>query len=710
MGVGRVQGPSAAVAGPEDEPERESERRPDSESDSQLQGERGGQPGDELAPGAAPATRRRLVTLAEVVAGVLVVAAVMWPVTAHPGDQLAGSIDAPYHAWLGWRLAELWGHGHLFTWVIPDAVAPIGLDLRLIDGLLPGGVTAFFDLVTQGNLFLSYNLALATGIGLDLWAGRRLAQVLSSRRWVWYLCGVAFATAPALAGSAQAHIAFVYAFTLPLLLREAILMARGEVEVRVGRLVALFVVAYLCSAYHLVFGAITFALVLALWPRSAIWAKVALLRLGAVLLATLVLLSPFIAARISYERDERAAGSPDVTRVTESLAFSADALGAITPPDSLWIDTPMPRADLGVQLYAPLRPAFVGYALLAGLVLLVFSKRPARRPLLLTALALWVLSLGPALHVAGSVVGGSGSDASWFMPYRWLQALPGLGALRAPTRASYALAAVLTAALAVGLDALLDRIDRGRGGAAHGAPSSPGAPPRSTRAIAEALVAGVAVVLVALSVTAPMPTSDLAISSETRHRLEQIGQTSPDDLGHDGVLIVPWGCRLDDPRVLALQSIHRQPNIGCNPPPTATRWFSGIDAWASSRELAALRCDPSHIDRRAVPFGDDVRWDEGSVERLRQDLGVRYVIIQKDMLAQPFAQLPAPGAPCASVTDAVARMALRYPHTTDGSWVVIDLARPVPDPCGVSCSRSTRIGSPGEGQPLLADGRLDEHI
>jgi hypothetical protein len=649
MGVGRVQGLSADVAEPEDQPE------------------------DELAAGAAPAsTRRHLLTLAEVLAGVLVVAAVMWPVTAHPGDQLAGSIDAPYHAWLGWRLAELWGHGHLFTWVIPDAVAPIGLDLRLIDGLLPGGVTAFFDLVTRGNLFLSYNLALATGIGLDLWAGRRLARVLSSRRWVWFLCGVVFATAPALAGSAQAHIAFVYAFTLPLLVREAILIARGEVEVRVGRLVALLVVAYLCSAYHLVFGLITFVLVVALWPRSAVWAKVALLRLGAVLLATLVLLSPFIAARISYERDERAAGSPDVTRVTESLAFSADALGAITPPDSLWIDTPMPRADLGVQLYAPLRPAFVGYALLAGLVLLAFAKRPARRPLLLTALVLWVLSLGPALHVAGSVVGGASTDGSWFMPYRWLQALPGLGALRAPTRASYALAAVLTAALAVGLDALLDRIaapDRSLAG--HG-----------RRRAGEGLVVAVAVVCVALTLTAPMPTSDLALSPNQRRLLEGIGGSVQGDVGREGVLIVPWNCRLDDPRVLALQSIHREPNVGCNPPPTATRWFSGIDAWATSRELAALRCDPSHIDRRPLPFtGGEAFGPEASAKdaavRLRDDLGVRYVVIDTTLVPAPGLEDVAPGSPCAGARKAMQQLAMNFETTTADSWVVIDLAHPV---------------------------------
>ncbi len=666
----------------------------------------------------------------EVVAGALVVALVLWPVTAHPGGPLAGMLDAPYHAWLGWRIAELWRSGHLLTSTIPDAFAPMGFDLRLIDGLAPAWVTAAWNLLTGGRLVLSYNLALATGVALDLWAGRALGRVLSSRRWIWLACGVAFATAPALLGSVQAHIAFVYAFALPLLLREAVLVARGDTPGRWVRIASYLAIAYLCSAYHLVFGSIMFVVVLVAWPRSAVWSRVVLVRLAGAACIALAVLSPFIVARVTYERDERAAGSTDVVRSLEATAFSADALGAITPPDSLWLTLPVPRADLGVQLYAPLRPAFVGYALAVGLAGVCFVRRPARRALLVTAAVLWTLSLGPVLHLAGTVIGsgaaagsgtagGLGDVGSWWMPYRWLQAVPGLGALRAPTRAGYAIAAVAAAALAVSLDALLDRLShatpapapiaggvsgemvsdagaagtgdgdvdgartggvaddrlaRASMGAAAGAAgdAAGGGPAVRSRLPSPWIGAGVAGavgVLLACSLTLPVPTTDLAVSDQSMAGLRRMASESEDAPDNtEGVLIVPWGCRLDDPRIIALQSIHHRPNIGCNPPPTATRWFSGLDVWARSAELAALRCDQSHIDQRPVPFDGSARLGGADgVARLRRDLGVRYVVIDRGTLP-PFG--------CESVRDALATLATYRVVSDDGQWQILDLDAP----------------------------------
>ena len=244
---------------------------------------------EEQAATARRRERRWGITAIEVGAGLLLVAIVMGPVLAHPNDALAGGLDAPYHAWLGWRLADLFRHGTFFTLTVPDAFAPNGFDLRLVDGLLPAWVTAAFDLLTGGRMILAYNLALATGVGLDLWAGRRLAQAVSDRRWIWFASGAAFATAPALAGSLGAHIAFVYAFPIPVLLREAILLARGDRPVaRVPwiPLGVLFAVAYLCSSYHLIFGAIAFALVLVAWPRSRVWSRAVAARVaGAVAVA-----------------------------------------------------------------------------------------------------------------------------------------------------------------------------------------------------------------------------------------------------------------------------------------------------------------------------------------------------------------------------------------------------------------------------------------
>jgi hypothetical protein len=602
--------------------------------------------------------RRWAIPALEVAGAVAVVLVLLWPVTIHAADRFAGILDAPYQAWLGWRVGELWRQGGVFSLTIPDAVAPMGLDLRLIDGLFPVWVTAVWNLVT-GNIFLGYNLALATGVGLNLWAGRRLGQVLSPKRTVWNLTGVVFATAPALSGALNGQITFVYAFTLPLLLRRAILLARGEDRrLAAGPIVSLaglFLLAYLCSAYHLVFGALMFGLVLMSWPHSAIRRRDTAVQVGAVVVLAALLLAPFLLTRMRYEADERSAGSPAVLRGDESVVFGADAVGVLTPPDSRWITVPVPRADLSNELDAPLRPVFAGYLALAAVAILAFLRVPARRPLLATAAVLWLLSLGSALRIAGHemLTGPDGAPAQW-LPYRLLFLVPGLAGLRVPTRVNYALVAVLAAVVAVVLDRTLQRYPSRR---------------------ARASFVGLAVVAIVLSINLPVATSDLALSAETRAGLETVAHRSgdrlddPGDGRRDGLLVVPWGCRLDDPRIIALQSVHLRPSVGCSASTKSIRWFSGLDPWAGSADLAALRCKPGVIDRRRVPFSPSVRLDEAGVARLRADLGVRYVVIDRSQL---------PNRGCASAAAAVPLL-LRYDKISDdGEWVIVDLDQAPP--------------------------------
>lgn len=586
----------------------------------------------------------------EVLLGAVLVAVLLWPVTPHPDAVLAGGLDAPYHAWLGWRLADLWRSGHALTWVIPDAVAPMGLDLRLIDGLVPGAVDGVWNLVTGGRMVLAYNLTLATGLALDLWAGRALGRELSGRRAVWFVTGVAFTTAPMLTGALGAHIAFVWAFTLPLLVRAAVRIARGG-AVHPVRLGLLLVVAFGCSAYHLIFGALAFAVVLVAWPGSAVWRRATGRGLLAALAVAAVLLAPFVAARLGYEADERAAGSPEVVHLPESLVFSADALGVLAAPDSRLVDLPVPRPPTEPELYARLRPAFLGFLLLGGLGLLVVTRSPARRPLLVASGALWLLTLGPVLRVGGEVSGTTGDHlgVAW-LPFRVLLDLPGLGALRAPNRAGYALAAVLAGGLALGFDALLER---------------------RARPLGRTVVWAWAALALVATLTGPLPVDDLGITPVTRAGLEEVARRADGTVDPTGaaLLIVPWGCRPDDPRVLALQSIHHRPSIGCNPPPTATRWYSGLDPWVTSAPLAALRCDPGHVDRRAVPFGDEVRLDPSGLEDLRRDLGVRFVVIDRGLL---------PSIGCDGPRDALALLDRYEAVSDDGTWRIVDLDRPRP--------------------------------
>jgi hypothetical protein len=331
------------------------------------------------------------------------------------------------------------------------------------------------------------------------------------------------------------------------------------------------------------------------------------------------------------------------------VLFSADALGWITPPDTRWIPLPVPRVDLSNESYAPLRPAFIGYLALAAVVALAFTPVPARRPLLVTAAVLEVLSLGPALRIAGHPVfaGPDGAPLGW-LPFRLFFLVPGLGGLRAPSRVNYALIAVLAAVVAVVLNRAFDRFPRPGGRAA---------------------IVALASLAVLLSVNLPVSTSDLVLTPDIRSGLERVAARSGTmgDGHRDGLLIVPWGCRVDDPRIIALQSVHRRPSIGCSGSTKSIRWFSDLEPWVDSPGLAALRCDPSLIDRRPVPYTDAVRLDEAGVTRLRADLGVRFVVVERGRI---------PDTGCPSVRAAVPVL-MRYENIgDDGNWVIFDLAHP----------------------------------
>lgn len=125
--------------------------------------------------------------IAEVAVYVGLALAMMWPVTFKLTEEFVGWRDANYYMWLSWRLGELVQSWDIFSLRIPDLVFPIGLDLRLIDGLLPslyGGVLNLFT-----GPMLAYNLTLLTGTLLNLWAARRMAQAFTKSRLVWVVEG-----------------------------------------------------------------------------------------------------------------------------------------------------------------------------------------------------------------------------------------------------------------------------------------------------------------------------------------------------------------------------------------------------------------------------------------------------------------------------------------------------------------------------------------
>jgi len=575
------------------------------------------------------------------VVGVVTALVVVSPFTSSPAaSRWVGAYDAPYNAWLGWRMSESIRSGTIVPLEVSDALWPVGIDLLVTDGWLPAYVTAWWNLTGVGP-YAAYNLTLVLGVALNVWAASRLAGAFTDRRGLALLLGVAYAVAPAVAAPVQAHAALAWSFTLPLLVRAAVRQARGEAAVRPLALGGLFVLAFACSTYHLVMGGLVYALVAALWPASAVRTRAAVVRVGAAVAVALIVLSPFLVARFSFEADEVAAGATDRVRVADAFLLSSDALATLVPPQELVIDLPAPRPSLGPEAFASLRLAFCGFVLLgAGGFAWVLHRRGAGA-LTASAGVVWLLGLGPGLRVAGAYVADGGSVVSslaW-LPFRVVVALPGLGNLRAPSRVSYALCAVLVALAALGLEEAVARSGR-----------------RARVGLGAALAVGLA-----LSVLGPLPTSDLGVTPPVAAALAAIDQRGTPG---DAVLVVPFGCRLDDPRIVALQIEHGQPSLGCSTSRAATPFASGLDAWGSSAGLHALWCDDGSVGQVFPDDAPDALADE-SLDELRRDLGVRFVLLDRGATVSTS---------CPWLADGVALLVERGEVLgDDGSWFVLDL-------------------------------------
>ena len=131
-----------------------------------------------------------------------------------------------------------------------------------------------------------------------------------------------------------------WAFTVPLLIGDAIDVAGGARPVRPLRLVFLLVLAYLCSVYFLVFGGLAYGVIVgvaAVRRRSVRMPLVA----GLAVLAALIVLLPFVVARFRFDRAEHRAGA-DTELLADSNLYSADALSIVAQPTRSTFLAPRP--------------------------------------------------------------------------------------------------------------------------------------------------------------------------------------------------------------------------------------------------------------------------------------------------------------------------------------------------------------------------------
>ena len=571
---------------------------------------------------------------------IVVALLVMWPVTFHMTSAFIGWRDSNYYMWLSWRTGELLSSGDVFSLQIPDVVHPYGVDVLLLDGHLPTLIGGLWNLVA--GPFLAFNLAMVTATLLNIWAGRRLGKLFSRSRVVWATVGVAFALAPAIALRMPVHFTMYFAFPAALLLENAVQVVRGDRPLRPILVGILLFVAYLCSIYQLVFGAIAYVLVVIVglgWSRDV---ARALGRFAVSGVIALLFMLPFLIPRLDYESSERAGGGEPVL-LKDSFRASADGLSLFAQPSYATFDLPG-----SARLRDNFRDdnihestIFPGWILLAGVAGLMVLRTPLRRPILTAFFTMWLLTMGTSLKLDGEFLFTTRSDSPvpW-LPYTALLNFPGLGSLRAANRVSYTLAAVCALAFALVLGTLWAR---------------------RTLVWQRALLVSGCGVLLLTSLIVPLPESTLDVAPETRSALEEIANRAEEG---ESVLQVPADCDGETLRTVTLQIVHRAPMIGCQASPSAIPFYSSLERYASSAALANARCAPGRIGRRAdLPFTSD-GLEASDVEALREQLGVRFIIVNKDTLRAR--------GPCKRLLESIPVLDRYEKLGEDDTWAVYD--------------------------------------
>jgi hypothetical protein len=524
---------------------------------------------------------------------------------------MVGAGDGEFYLWLGWRMARLVEAGSS-PLHIPDAVYPEGYDVALGDGVGAYLLLAAVNLVAR-NPYVALNLTVAGAFFANCLAGRRLARVSgATNRVVWVVTALALAASPAIVNRASAHFHFCFVFISALVVAEAVLVARGQ-HVRPVRVGVLLGVAFYLSFYWFMTSVVAFLAIVAVAAVRDSSVRAAGGRVAVALGLALVLVLPLAIPRLELASREREAGGVVNLQTLENeqsvVDFSADLLAVWTPPESTRLDFPgaraVARSFTGNELESVIFPGFLS---LAALIAFAFVRSPLRAPILAATITIWVLSLGPALHVAGRVARGGDGDALRFLPAQLFLAVPGLDVLRTPSRIALSLSALCCVALAVVGQRVVDRVHGQLGRLAVGA-------------LAVVLLAACAVSVV---------WSPRKLEPSFQAALARIDRTAAPS---EAVAEVPFDA-IGTVRTARFQLLHRRPMVGFYGQYAAIPWFSGIEHLKQSRPLAQLRCEPERLGFARVPFAPGLRPDGDEVESLAE-VGVRYLLVDELRLAAP---------------------------------------------------------------------------
>jgi hypothetical protein len=310
---------------------------------------------------------------------------------------------------------------------------------------MPLAALLMWPVTWLGSAVVSYNVLSLVAPALSAWTGFLLARYLTRDTLASFIGGYLFGFSSYELGELIAHLNLDMIFVVPLVVLLVLQRIRGDLSrPRFVAALALAMFVQLGFSSELLattcfFGAITWAIFLAFATeeeRRRLWTVAGEIFLAAGIMA--VVAAPFL-----YFLMQNRAEIP--SQIHDPEVFSHDPQSYLLPSEVI------PGRTLIWPTFARLHSyrdnggfdAYLGLPLILILILQLreLQRRPYLKPLLLSLLAIVILSLGPTLHIAGVTT-------SIWLPWRLVLRLP-LISQALPSRFSMyvALVAGLTAAL-----------------------------------------------------------------------------------------------------------------------------------------------------------------------------------------------------------------------------------------------------------------------
>jgi hypothetical protein len=136
--------------------------------------------------------------------------------------------------------------------------------------------------------------------------------------------------------------------------------------------------------------------------------------------------------------------------------------------------------------------------------------------------------------------------------------------------------------------------------------------------------------VLATNLLLPVPQTNMGITQSTSRALQEMSlRVHPGE----SAIVVPADCANDTLPDVKLQVVHQVPLVGCQASASSLPLYSGMDLYVNSAGLAALRCNQARLYSRVAPFKGSERFDPTDLEDLYEDFGLRFVILDKLLLA-----------------------------------------------------------------------------